>query len=106
MNVESYSYALLTAGVGMGTVFFFLVLLSVMMLVIRRLFDTPVTVAKGAGDEEGASPGTAKQTTGGAEVIDSHGVPRWVIAGVLAYIATEETEYAPHSGIWTQRGQR
>ncbi len=105
MNIESYSFALLTAVVGMGTVFFFLVLLSVMMLVIRRLFDAPVVVRTSENGNDGAGV-DQPVTTGGADVVDSNGLPRWVIAGVLAYIAAEETEYAPYSGIWTQRGQR
>ena len=116
MNVEAYSYVVVAALVGMGVVFFFLIVLSVLMVVIRFFFDRP------AGDKPasprsstektgvGAAGSTAGGTTGGADVTDSGGVPRWAVAGALAYLATEEREYAPRSGEWTkrwtQRGQR
>ncbi len=103
MNVESYSYVLVTAVVGMGVVFFFLVFLSVMMHVIRRIFDTPAPGVK-AGRTAARSGGTEETETGG-DSVDSHGIPHWVVAGALAYILVEEQEYTPHAGIWTQRGQ-
>ncbi|MFA7565947.1 MAG: OadG family protein [Alkalispirochaeta sp.] len=109
MSVESFSYSLLTALFGMGTVTFFLVLLSGLMVVIRRLFDTPAegapTVKKGkTGNGVAETQGSEIQS--GADVVDASGVPRWVIAGVLAYIAAEETAYTPYSRVWIERGRQ
>jgi Na+-transporting methylmalonyl-CoA/oxaloacetate decarboxylase gamma subunit len=113
VNVEAYSYVVVAALVGMGVVFFFLIILSVLMVVIRFFFD------RSAGDRAAARRSSAADRTGGglsgdavaagsggADVTDSHGVPRWAVAGALAYLAAEEREYAPRSGGWTQRGQR
>lgn len=113
MNVEAYSYVVVAALVGMGVVFFFLIILSLLMVVIRFFFDRPAADRaagrwSSAGGRTGDVPSgdTAVGTSGGANVTDSHGVPRWAVAGALAYLAAEEREYAPRSGGWTQRGQR
>lgn len=117
MNIESYGYAVLTSVLGMGIVFFFLIVLSVLMIVIRGIFDAPanrekqgVPLGSAGGSAAGGVPtgatGTGGNASGGATVEDSHGIPRWVIAAALAYIAAEEDEYAPHAEAWTKRGDR
>jgi Na+-transporting methylmalonyl-CoA/oxaloacetate decarboxylase gamma subunit len=112
VNVEAYSYVVVAALVGMGVVFLFLIVLSVLMVVIRFFFDrSPADRVGprrlfGKGEAGGVpSENAATGATGGADVTDAHGVPRWAVAGALAYLAAEEREYAPRSGGWTQRGQ-
>jgi Na+-transporting methylmalonyl-CoA/oxaloacetate decarboxylase gamma subunit len=114
-GLESFGYALLTAAVGMAIVFFFLVVLSLMMRVIRYLFD-PAERARPAGgappardaDQEqgahrtGASASVA-HANDGAGVVDAHGIPRWAIAAALAYLSEEERAYSPAATGWTYR---
>ena len=112
MNVEAYSYVVVAALVGMGVVILFLIVLSVLMVVIRFFFDRPTGGRRASARLSAEKTGVgARQdiigtVTGGADVTDSRGVPRWAVAGALAYLAAEEREYAPRSGGWTQRGQR
>jgi len=117
MNVESYAYAVLTSVLGMGIVFFFLIVLSILMIVIRAVFDAPPNRGKqgvalgntggaAAGGGSTGATGTGSHTSGGATVTDSHGIPRWVVAAALAYVAAEEDEYSPHAEAWTKRGNR
>lgn len=115
MNVEAFGYAVLSTAVGMGIVFFFLIVLSILMTVIRRLFDDggvfahPDSAAPRRGD-----PAPADGSTGGdgGEVAKPSGspadelvggVPRWVIAGAIAYLSEEEREYRPRAGAWAER---
>lgn len=121
MNTESFGFALLASLVGMAVVFAFLIVLSLMMYLIRRVFDAPA-----GGDAAPAEVGGAHATSGGrgrpgapttsaargrpaaSEAADvlSGGVPRWVTAAVLAYLATEEREYRPQSSNWARRRNR
>ena len=98
MNIESFSYVLLTTVVGMAIVFLFLVVLSLLMVVIRAIFD----------DKPAPSPASSQNgstTDGGSDQTDD-GVPRWVVAAALAYLSEEEREYAPRASGWTIRSTR
>jgi Na+-transporting methylmalonyl-CoA/oxaloacetate decarboxylase gamma subunit len=112
MNIESFGYALLTAVVGMAIVFLFLVVLSLLMVVIRAVFnDRPQAstttgtsgggTAAGGGAGEGANPADSRA----ADETDN-GVPRWAVAAALAYLSEEEREYAPRATGWTVRSIR
>lgn len=110
MNVEAYNYVIITALLGMGIVFFFLVVLSVLMIVIRALFDTPPAgAAKKSRDAVPAvdsAGGAEVERSGGADVVDAFGVPRWAIAAALAYLTAEEKDHTPYATVWTERGDR
>lgn len=105
MNVESYSYVAITALIGMGVVFFFLIALSLLMYGIRFLFDD--RSQKKTTKRDLSSPTGRSQESGdpvaAADVIDTNGLPRWVIAATLAYLVAEEREYAPEANGWVQR---
>jgi Na+-transporting methylmalonyl-CoA/oxaloacetate decarboxylase gamma subunit len=117
MNIESFSYAVLTTIVGMAIVFGFLIVLSVLMVVIRVIFDrdpgrTPAgtgaaAASAGAAPGRGGAAGAATGTEVGHpadEIVG--GVPRWVVAATLAYLAEEEREYAPRADGWAIRSTR
>ena len=109
MNVEAYSYVVVAALVGMGVVFVFLIILSVLMVVIRFFFDGTAeerAAARRGPVRDEAAGDTSGGVGAGADVTDSSGVPRWAVAGALAYLTAEEREYAPRSSGWTQREQR
>ena len=93
MNTESFGYAVISALVGMTIVFIFLVVLSVIMVVLRRVLDPTKEdfPARGEGD---AIERAASSTDGDP--------PPWVIAGVMAYLSVEERNRAPHAGVWTK----
>jgi Na+-transporting methylmalonyl-CoA/oxaloacetate decarboxylase gamma subunit len=98
MSIESLEYALVTAAVGMGIVFFALLALSGVMLLIRAIFggSERKTVAASIGtpvDPEAVDP---DQRSG-------DGLPRWAIAGAVAYILAEDTFMTPHAAPWTNR---
>lgn len=98
MNIESIEYALITAGVGMGIVFFALLILSGVMLVIRAIFG-------GSPQANGTTPTATPAAT--APIDPNHtgpeGLPRWAIAGAVAYIHAEEAFATPYASPWTQR---
>ena len=107
MNIESFSYVLLTTVVGMAIVFLFLVVLSLLMVVIRAIFDdkpapSPVSSPNGAAAGADGSPAADSRA---ADQMDN-GVPRWVVAAALAYLSEEEREYAPRASEWTIRSTR
>ncbi len=112
MIVDTLEYALVTAGVGMGIVFFALISLSLMMLVIRAIFaDRSTTTAADPGSggakagADGGSRGAGRKEPGPDEK-DEHGVPRWALAGAVAYLLEEERERAPWASPWTSRPVR
>lgn len=105
MNVESFSYAALTTLIGMGVVFLFLIVLSLLMVAIRVIFDSYRPLRR-TGTNDRSSGGTSYRDEeiaagGGALVTDASGIPRWVIAGALAYLIVEDEEYQPVAGSWT-----
>lgn len=90
MNHETFSYTLFTAGFGMLVVFFFLALLSVLMVVIKRAFDDRRTT-------EPTAPAAVPSDESARDL------PRWVTAAVVAYLAVEERMRARPAAPWTQR---
>ncbi|SIR11198.1 Oxaloacetate decarboxylase, gamma chain [Alkalispirochaeta americana] len=98
MISDSFGYALVTAGVGMGIVFFFLLFLSVVMLVLRAVMIEKSPEPTAAGSES-----SEPEVSGGADEVDAAGIPRWAMAAVVAYLEAEEAEYAPRAEGWLAR---
>jgi hypothetical protein len=95
MNVEIFSYSLFTTVLGMLVVFLSLSALSVMMVVLKRIFVSDGESSRagkdGSGRSESATPrgngaGIAEQTAAGLQI------PGWVPVAVAAYLAAEEQE--------------
>lgn len=106
---DTFQYALTTAGVGMGIVFSFLLALSLLMYLMRALLvgrpEAGGTASKASGEREatGGDGGGRTASSGGAETTDEQGVPRWAVAGAVAYLLAEEQEHAPRAAAWTGR---
>ena len=86
MNIEAYSYTVLSAFLGITIVFAFLGFLSIFMVLIKRVFDekradTEIAVAAGAV----AAVSSGKE--GGALSDDEE----WITAAVAAYLEEEDS---------------
>ncbi|WP_146049476.1 OadG family protein [Alkalispirochaeta sphaeroplastigenens] len=104
---DSFGYALVTAGVGMMIVFVFLLFLSAVMMVLRALLmDRPAGGGGGAAQDGATGAEEGESGAGGAFVSGEGGVPRWAIAGAVAYLEAEEAEYAPRAAGWLERRER
>ena len=79
MNVELYSYSLFTTVLGMLVVFLSLTALSVMMVVLKRVFS------------EGAKKGSRARSE---KAETRQQVPDWLPVAIAAYLA-EEAETKP-----------
>ena len=92
MNVEVYSYSLFTTVLGMLVVFLSLSALSVMMVVLKRVFSAEGKSVDGGrskkADTRKAKAGTSEQPE------PANHVPGWVPIAVAAYLA-EESEPKP-----------
>ncbi len=80
MNIEAYSYTVLSAILGMLIVFGFLGFLSVFMVLIKRVFD-----------DKPAQPATtvvASSSDKGRDTADEAG---WITAAVAAYLEEEDS---------------
>ncbi len=102
MNIEALDYALVTAGVGMGIVFFALITLSLMMLLIRSVFADRAASPQSAGDSAGNSAADVTSEPG-PNSLDAGGVPRWALAGAVAYLLAEESQMTPYASPWRRR---
>lgn len=100
MNNQVLSFSLLAAALGMGVVFLFLGILSVLMAAIKRVFGEGDSVPKGnaaAGNEPRA--GAAQQRAGGGAT-DSGGLPDWVMAAAVAFVMEEQHEFQRSASAW------
>ena len=92
MATETVSFALLASLVGIGIVFVFLTMLSVLMVLIRELDRIgPVRAERPARSH--VSPGIPR-------------LPVWAIAGVAAYLEAERDAEQASASVWTQRAGR
>ena len=107
MNNQVLSFSLLAAALGMGVVFLFLGILSVLMAAIKRVFGEGDSVPKGnaaAGNEPRA--GAAQQRAGdnqqraGGGATDSGGLPDWVMAAAVAFVMEEQHEFQRSASAW------
>lgn len=92
MNVELYSYSLFTTVLGMLVVFLSLTALSVMMVVLKRVFSEGAKKGSRARSEK-AETRNAKAETG-AQPESGQQVPDWLPVAIAAYLA-EESETKP-----------
>ena len=115
MNNQVLSFSLLAAGLGMGVVFLFLGILSVLMTAIKRLFgegeaatkpavvggkeSTAGTQSAAGGKRAGAGPAGSERTEG-ANGADRGGLPDWVMAAAVAYVMEEQHEFRRSAIAW------
>jgi sodium pump decarboxylase gamma subunit len=96
MNVELYSYSLLTTVLGMLVVFLSLSALCVMMVVLKRFFS-------GEG-KKGRRSEKADNRKAKAEKVEQpeapQGIPVWVHAAVAAYLSEEQEPGRPSADPW------
>ena len=98
MNVEVYSYSLFTTVLGMLVVFLSLSALSVMMVVLKRIFSSEGTKAGGPSSDRAA---TRKTKAGSSRQPAAAGqVPDWVPVAVAAYLTEVEEPDRPSADPW------
>lgn len=82
MDIEAYSYTVMSAIAGMIIVFSFLGFLCVMMVVIKKIFDKP---AKDAEKVQATPVATPSAVAPASADNDS-----WVVAAVVAFLEQED----------------
>lgn len=87
MQVESYTYTVLAAAMGMAIVFLFLWFLSGVMTILRRSMDR--------SPEAEAKPRTEEQTTARDDETSE-----WIVAAVVAFLDAEARDAAPEAAPW------
>ena len=98
MNVEVYSYSLFTTVLGMLVVFLSLSALSLMMVVLKRVF---VTDQKAGGGSKSAKAEPRKtKAKNNEQPQPSPPVPGWVPIAVAAYLAEEQEPDRPSADPW------
>ena len=109
MVTETFGYVVRVALLGLGVVFLSLWALSLLMSLIKRLFDRqerrrtpprpsethPHAAERRLGGPTGArSPGAAGRAPGAAggegSAVSAQGVPDWVVPAVVAFLFEEE----------------
>ena len=78
MNIEAYSYTVLSAILGILIVFGFLTFLSLFMVLIKKIFD----------DKPAAMPAKPEVSDAGKTVSDES---EWITAAVAAYLEEEDS---------------
>ena len=108
MNNQVLSFSLLAAALGMGVVFLFLGILSVLMAAIKRFFgdgeSSPQSaVASSGGPTASNGPNSASAVgdhNGAGSGVDPAGVPDWVMAAVVAFVMEEQNEFQRTASAW------
>ena len=102
---EQFSYSLMASGLGILIVFLILVFLSILMIIIRKLFDdkpvksvtktteapSPAPVAQSAPSAVSALPLPVLVAAAAEGLGGSAGNAGWISAAVAAYFASEDT---------------
>ncbi len=110
---EQFSYSLMASGLGILIVFLILVLLSVLMVIIRKLSHTdktgkPATVKKrlsGKSAKKSEVPLPVLVAVATAASSAEAGTPNWVAAAAAAYLASEDDDaVAPRASNWAVGG--
>lgn len=86
VNIQAYSYTVLSSIIGMLIVFAFLGFLSLMMVVIKRIFEKQPDTGKTSLPK--SSPEGGKPAESGVK--DTVTDNSWVIAAVAAYLDEED----------------
>jgi len=95
MNIEAYTYSILSSVLGILIVFIALIVLSVMMVVLKRAFDRNKVKAESA-EQDKPKDGMVVQKE---EELD------WLTAAVTAYMVLEqEASGAPSAENWNPGG--
>ena len=98
MNVEIYSYSLFATLLGMMVVFLSLSALSVLMVVLKRLFSVEEKRASSSG---GGNARTRKaKAEAGEQAEPAQQVPGWVPIAIAAYLAEELEPERPSADPW------
>ncbi len=84
MNVEAYSYSVLTAVLGMSIVFLFLGFLCVFMNFLKKVIDKPKS-------GKTAEPKAEDKAAPVAAPVPPSDDNTWIIAAVAAYLEEEST---------------
>jgi len=103
MNVESFSYTVITAILGMSVVFVFLWVLSLLMSGIKLAFGEKPQKNGSAGNAAITADIRTGPRTGGSTVLSETGVPGWVLAAVATYLIEEELESQRSAEAWAPR---
>lgn len=82
MDIEAYSYTVMSSIAGMIIVFAFLGLLCVMMVVIKKIFDKPAKEVEKVQVTPVATPATVVSASADND--------SWVIAAVAAFLEQED----------------
>ncbi|MFW5689718.1 MAG: OadG family protein [Spirochaetota bacterium] len=111
MTSASFSFVLLASIIGMGIVFVFLTMLSLLMVMIRGL-DRVAEERGAAGGAalRSAGPGALREARGVGTPASTAGLPVWAVAAVTRYLAHEAELDAERmrvsASVWTSRSAR
>ena len=98
MNIEAYSYTVLSSFLGITIVFVFLAFLSVFMVLIKKLFDD-----KSTETEIAVAAAAAVSSGKGSEVLNEADETGWITAAVAVYL---EEEDSPRSALSWVPGEK
>lgn len=107
MNTDTLMYAVKVAILGLGVVFLSLWALSILMSLIKRIFDREETKSGtgGKGVKTGSAGDRGVASTGSTASPTDEGIPPWVISGVVAYLTEEELEVSRSAEPWKSSNQ-
>ncbi len=102
---QELSFALQAAFTGIGIVFGFLLLLSLLMVAIRGLVDG---LFAGKGSSAARRPATATTSAAAPPPAGRWALPAWVVAAAAAYLESEakDGESSARASVWVNRGVR
>ncbi len=97
MNLELYSYSVMASILGISIVFISLLGLSLLMVLLKVIFQEKETKTAPAAVSGKAAPAPAVPAQGSQEGND------WIMAAVAAYLIQEDLP-APSAASWVSRG--
>ena len=98
MNVEVYSYSLFTTVLGMLVVFLSISALSLMMVVLKRVFSAEQKNGGGTKTAKAERRKTKAKNNEQPQPVPQ--VPGWVPIAVAAYLAEEQEPDRPSADPW------
>ena len=88
MDIQAYSYTVLSSIIGMGIVFTFLGFLSLLMVIIKRVFDSPASPANVVKTKQADTAMNNNAAERGSESRAEDNM--WIIAAVAAFLEEED----------------
>lgn len=88
MDIQAYSYTVLSSIIGMGIVFAFLGFLCLLMVFIKRVFDSPASQTSSVKTKPAVAGPEANAAAGGSS--NSAEDNMWIIAAVAAFLEDED----------------